>query len=254
MSDVKQRRADAMQWTSESAMFSAFIQQARHLGFVCFSESCGHDLILQAGPNLADCRETAGLEPGDTIVVEGKLRAGLGVLCQALPPRRRVFGGDGPCANWYAVLVPKASSEFTEVAGAAGVVVLQLEPGENAWRFWGWDENLRSEVLAPLDLPPVVEMPAGLPSPRSITRWKVAAVRLCLEAVEHPNREIPGAAFRRGGVRQQLFLDRGWARVARREGRGNVYELLDGRDDRPDLKYPEITEAVLREGFCATKL
>lgn len=250
MSDVKQNRG----WASEAEMFSAFIHQARRLGFVCFPESCGHDLVLQASAGLVDRRETAGLEPGDTVVVEGKLRAGTDVLQQALPPRRRVFGSEGPSANWYAVLVPKASSEFIEVAAACGIVVLQLEPSENAWRFWGWDENLRSEVLVPLELPPEVGMLAGLPSPRSITRWKVAAVRLCLEAVEHPNREICGASFRRGGVRQQLFLDRGWARIARREGRGNVYELLDGKEDRPDLKYPEVAEAILREGFCVAKL
>lgn len=41
-------------WPTEVAMFGAFQASARALGFTCYPESCGHDLVLRAG-TLVDC-------------------------------------------------------------------------------------------------------------------------------------------------------------------------------------------------------
>ena len=243
-------------WPTEADMMGALVADARRLGFSCYPETMGHDLILRAPAG----REANGLETGDLIVVEGKLRANLTVLRQAMPPFRRRWWSGTRGAAFYAVAVPSCDGDFTVIAAGLGIVVILVPPPDvtaararsfgrserlppTLFESLPWDEGFRTG-LPPweADLLPV-EMASGAPSPRAVTPWKVDAVKLCV------------AAAARGGVlqsddfkahrfvRHRTFVDRGWMRLVRREGRVSTWELVDAAD-RPDRAYPEIVAAL----------
>lgn len=253
-------------WDTEADMFRAFVGEARAHGFRTVPEACGHDLLLVAGSRAGagvrrQWHTALDAEPGDVIALEGKLRPSLAVLRQALPPHRRArFGQDhsgkaGPAADFYAVLVPHWDEDFAEVAAGLDVGIIVM--GAPTRRSWGgespaevlrWMIPHRARVVGhpPLPVPDLdVDMDAGQPSPRALTPWKVAAVKLCIAG---RGRELVEADFASGPVRRRTFLDRDWMRLVRREGRAGVYALTD-KETRPDLAYPEVAAAVLaREG------
>lgn len=234
-------------WPSEAAMFADFVGVAKALGFAIYPECCGHDLVMVAPEMPAGLRSP--LRAGDQVVVEGKLQASLGLLTQAMPPAHR----QAPVkrsASWYVALVPDHSWEFAAVARALGVVVMAWSPppvGDSRLaamqhrsqreRAWAWLALHRQDGDR-LVLPEVqVDVTPGHPSPRMVTDWKIAAVKICLLGKERKltAEDVPAPMRRR-------FLDRGWVS---REGRGKgvVFTLLDVWD-RPDLAYPEIARAL----------
>jgi hypothetical protein len=225
-------------------MCASFQSAATAAGWTAHPEIAGHDLVLVAGPNV-----TGGWEPGDHVVVEAKLRAGVDVLVQALPPLSRAgWGRTAPAAHGYFVLVPECTREFREVAAACGV-------GVRVWacaaahlpeRVVFLSAELRDPVAPGLVvLARPVAMAAGAPAPRAVTRWKVEAVRLCLRALVHPERLIDRSEFVHVGIDARLWLRRGWLRPVAGE-KPPRYQLTDA-EDRPDLLYPEIVEAVREE-------
>lgn len=240
-------------WPTEAAMFESFVAFLRGRGFRVYPECCGHDLIVRA-PEALQVRDNdsigwGSLRPGDVVAIEGKLRSTVEVLSQALPPHVRyrhdveLWPSTRPprkSANWYAVLVPGADLAFREIAAAAGVVVL-VWPFEARWRgSLVFPSSRRIEPAVSLALPEVeVDLSPGQPSPRSITPWKLRAVRACLVGVA------------RGGVLaaddigdlQRNFARNGWIVRTGGKGKSATYRLLD-RDDRPDLVYPEIAAAI----------
>lgn len=242
-------------WATEAEMLGALVADARRLGFEAYPETAGHDLILVAPAG----REASGLQAGDTIAVEGKLRANLAVLRQALPPFRRGWLHGTRGAAFYAVAVPGVDDDFRQVAGGLGIEIIIVRPdGEvSAGRRWArrerlpethfegirWDDGLRTG-LAPLELPAIrVEMEAGCPSPRVVTPWKLDAVKLCLTAAARGG-EVATADFKAlHHLRHRTFVDRGWMRLVRRDGRAAVWALVDA-PDRPDRAYPEIVAAL----------
>lgn len=236
-------------WPTEAAMFESFIAYVRPLGLTPYPETCGHDLVLLATEAL-NRTMVPGLEPGDTIVVEGKLRATLELLYQALPPHLRVREGKRG-ADFYAVLTPGCGETFREIASQLGIVAIDWtrDGVERAERYRRLDLGTQlptfSDRFRVLDVEPhrlllQVEQAAGRPAPRKVTRWKVEAVRLCMD---HGTGEFRKEAFT-DAVRPRTFLQRGWVRVVRREGRASVFELVD-HPGRPDRVYPEIVAAIL---------
>lgn len=233
-------------WATEAEMFAAFMSEARALGFKCYPESGGHDLILVAPAGIE------GLVEGDQIAVEGKLRDNLCVLHQALPPGALYPARKSQTAcDFYAVLVPGTDAMFREVARALGIRVLQ-QPRQDTTRSrhyprhqlaQGWDDELRVG-LPRKRLLLEVEMDAGLPSPSVITPWKVDAVRLCMTVAERGG-ELRSTDFVGTQVRARTFVERGWMQVVRREGRITVYQLAD-HEGRPDRAYPEVVAALRR--------
>lgn len=227
-------------------MLGAFAARASAGGWTCYPESCGHDLVL--------------VGQGRTVVVEGKQVPSLEVLFQALPPLPDQKNRDR--ADFYYVVVPRAPMEFREVAARLGIgVTIQRPPdpeGPNRGRWtreptsddtrcrWAPAEDLRCVGPGPR-LRPVLLVPgvqAGSPAPRSVTEWKVAAVRLCLRALA--GEEIRSRDIQKP-LRPSLFVERGWLRQVGQEGRQRVYVLGDG-PTRPDLVYPEIVAALRDAG------
>lgn len=157
-------------WESEAAMLTAFVAEAKAMGFRVLPEACGHDLVLVAPDVLPERRGYAmfpeAIAPGDCIAVEGKLRATIEVLRQAIPPDRRERHGGrchrptgidglefcGTCQgctwmrgddtatalDFYAVVIPDGADtwDFRIVAAALGVCVwtmrapIPADPGD----------------------------------------------------------------------------------------------------------------------------
>ena len=237
-------------WTSEAAMCASFVAAAESAGWLVYPETAGHDLVLVATERVA---VQSGFEVGDQVAVEAKLVANLEVLAQAIPADRRRYAGDRG-ADFYAVLVPTMPPGFRDVAAALGILVIRCAcDGGQAYHSYNpvqmsdWERaGLLCSAPQPLVLPLRVRMPAGLPSPRKVTPWKVDAVRICLL-----DRELSRDDFKGTQVSSRTFVDRGWMQVSRREGRVPFWTLVD-RPTRPDRMYPEIVAALREEAAGGT--
>lgn len=243
---------------TEEELCAAFAPVARAAGWDVHSEVNGTDMLLVATATCSteqlEARGTGApgrcvVAPGTQLVVEAKLRGNFDVLVQALPPdpyRRNA-------ADFYAALVPTAPSGFRAVASRCGVNTIE------AARWDGWNEkwvlnpqldflnyrHVRTPGQKPRWVPPVlVEAPAGQPSPRSLTPWKLAAVRLCLE---FEGRDIHASDFKAAGIDMKRWRDHGWlVNTGRKAGRKATYRLCgpDHTPKRPDMDYPEIAAAL----------
>ena len=151
-------------------------------------------------------------------------------------------------------VVPGYDSDFFDIASGLDICIAAMHPGSGGGESYQWPPRLgRVDVLSSarvLGRPRIivtdldVEMPAGTPSPRPLTPWKLAAVKLCLHGAG--GAELTDADFAMP-LRRRTFLDNGWIRLVRREGRSGVY-VLEDRPGRPDLAYQEITAAIRKNG------
>lgn len=256
-------------WGSEAAMLCCFRDMLRGWGALCYGECAGHDMLVVVTDEFmdrCDIRGTRGmvydgLEPGDTIAVEGKLRATFKVLNQAMPPDQpgpwgtpgwsRMVGAD-----FYLCVVPDCPEGFVEVALACGVGVAALTPAhEKTVGYRGgtgtvtvpatiarWSLGRRVVGMERPRLPLLdVEVTPGLPSPMPISPWKVGAVSVCILAQSRP---LTREDFRAAAVDARRFVDAGWMRC---EGRGVAARWTltsPAPGDRPDLLYKDIAVAV----------
>lgn len=240
-------------WESEAAMLAVFVEAAKSQGWRCYPETCGHDLILVAGPDV-DPRCKA--EPGDVVAVEGKLSLSMTVLRQALPPWRNAYaaGTERKSADFYAVVVPHGcgGGDPGVVAMALCIHVWEVRPARVVYdRPYPAEVGLlhlcddyRCVGAPALEVHGLdVDMPAGLPSPRGITPWKINAVRLCLLG---STRSLTHDDFRHTLVRPRSFIDHGWMQVVSGVGKTAVFELVDA-PTRPDRVYPELVAALAGE-------
>ena len=246
-------------------MFAAFVADCRAAGFRIFPECCGFDLVMVAPAVLPGPEGTwGGLRPGDVVAIEGKLRASVDVLAQAMPVRRRRgYWKEAPAPNWHVVLVPEASHAFLDVAWAVGCCVCVYpmpDPEEDApWkrtrdpelrerakyaRIGHYPPSLRIDPVVPLSVPEVeVDVMPGLPAPRSVTPWKIAAVKLCLLGAD--GRDLTAAEV---GKLARNFTTNRWLRKVAGSGKTAVYRLLHA-SNRPDVAYPEIATALRIAGW-----
>jgi len=222
---ARRRRPRFEKWQgSEADLCADLIAHARADGYVVHPETSGWDVLLV---------DTDGTQAG----VQAKLRAGLEVLCQALQPPEKQ---PGPAR--HAVLIPVPNYQLSAVARAAGIAVL-LPGGGPRWalsraRVWQHPE--------PAWVPErPVEVPAGVPGPRLVTRWKVAAVKLC--AVLRARGFLTRADFREHGVDPRWWL-RGPSRCLVTDGNGVYTEDSERPGLLPDLRWPEVVAAVSPRG------
>jgi hypothetical protein len=174
---------------SEAAMCADFSQWVTSRGWVCHSEVGVWDQVILPGSSTWERLLVAGgphWKPGDFIGVHAKLNANADVLWQAI---------NDDSVPWRVVMVRRAGDAFLHLAAHLGIGVLLYEQ----WTppFWGapgkWDRAplgwtlvgggmKRFEVRRKLELPVVVTgLPAGVPNPKSLTRWRAAALLLCHE-------------------------------------------------------------------------
>jgi hypothetical protein len=216
----------------------------KNVGWVVYPETSGWDLLC-VGPEEVQ------------IGVEAKARANVSVLNQALhgdvfPGGRRV----GP--DFHAVLVPKSVTEFRHVARLLHLLCFDLEDIEkNEDHFF-----LRLSALSYTDprcwnhqkpewVPPiVVDVPAGVPAPERVTRWKISAVKLCLRL--RAQGYVTTRDFREFGVGfteywRWRLVSIGKLRVPKLKGEGTVwvnkYAPIIGRK-LPDQEWPDIATSL----------
>lgn len=222
---------------SETELCAQLIDVARAAGYQAHPEVGNWDVLLV-------CRET-----GDQVGVQAKLRPSVDVLAQALTDERH------PGPEVHAVLVPTASRAFLSVARTSRVHVFQgvhlgsLDMPTVLARAQRWQHRVREWA-------PEVEIrfPAGVPSPKRVTPWKMSAVKLCLLARSR------GYVTRKDLT--ELKLDPTWwfnpkfgpvltPRLVEREGGSEVrrgeYVLHDSSSPMvPDLRWPEVVDALQR--------
>lgn len=246
-------------WASESAMCAAFMDEARSRGWLVYPECSGNDIVLVATDDCAG----ASIDAGDVVAIEAKLSANIAVMSQALPPEPPVGVRmlEAPVADFYAVLVPGGGQvgNFTRIARRLQITVLAVDPpSEKAClggNFDPWDGIFSSSYgfgalnrarrydragRPRLWVPAVeVDMPAGLPAPRGLTPWKMAAVRFCLGA----GSEFTSTEMRAAGINPSIAETMGWVERILPWSRPIRYRLTE-HDSRPDLRYREIATAL----------
>lgn len=224
-------------FASEAALCDVLREVVKTVGWTFYPETGGWDALL--------------VLPDETQVgVQAKLRANVDVLAQAIVPPRRV----GP--DVHAVLVPSCSSAFRDVAHELGFAVLigdrlrrAPDPeirGVGAYVGPRYLEHSVSKaprvthLAGRCWLPPFVpDLPAGVPSPRSVSPFRVAAARLCAELRE--GFEPTNAELKERGLAPSTWIGRWLAPV---EGtRPRRYRPIVGVT-LPDVAFPEVSRQL----------
>lgn len=152
-------------WKTEAEMCAAMVPAYREAGFTVYPETSGWDQLLVG----AD---------GFQVGIQAKLRANVEVLDQAAEGWEWP-GGYPRGPDVRAVLVPEASNSFRRLARLLRVAVLHAGESPGSLRL-AVECADRTETKQRCWLPPFVPaVPAGVPSPRQVTKWRVRAIALC---------------------------------------------------------------------------
>jgi hypothetical protein len=224
-------------YDDEAHLCREFTGAARDNGFKVWSEA-GYDLLLQATQN-----NPMGFDArlGDFIGIEAKLVSNLKVLSQLIT-RRTASVSQGPA--FFAVLVPRASVEFKEVAASLRLIVITSKRlgvgGQEGWAFRGGrgQRHLFPEACWHPDIE--VDIPAGQKSPKQMTKWKMNAVELAVVARDQGY--VTSQLFHKMGLSMTVWKANRWiVETGEKIGRLKVYRL---GDKAPDVVNPEIAEAL----------
>lgn len=212
-----------------------FAEAAAAKGWTVYPETSGCDLLLVATDRVT----TRGCRPGDQIAVQAKLRANVEVLAQALPDLR---ASSGPA--FTAVLVPKCTREFRAVARRLGVLVISAAKLRGGPITFDWvNDTTRLEYSVPLWTPDVeVWTDPGVAAPKSITPWKMAALRLCVVAMNQGY--LLASDFKSARVSMTVWRRKKWIHDSGlRIGKQARYVLVDEKSP-PHVLYPEVFASI----------
>lgn len=220
---------------TEEQLCAEFMAWARSEGHRCYPEWGGWDILVV-------------MSNGTQVGVEAKTRANVEVLEQAMSPAEC-----RPGPTYHAVLVPTAGVAFKAIAGRLNVWVMEWAP-KPAWRAryakaallptlvrgtWAWSHP------EPQGVPPVEELgrPAGVPSPSSLTPWKLKAIKLLI--ILERRGYVTSADFKALDLSITTWVGR-WIRWdGSKIGRRHRYvAIAEPRDTRPDRLHPEVTTAL----------
>ena len=218
---------------TEAALCDAFMAWARTEGFTVYPETAGWDILLVASD---------GLQLG----VEAKLALNLKVIAQAL--RGLVWSADrGP--DFRGIVVPSVPEGVDEILVASG---LEVFSPQRSWRrdgeVWTFDRqhHYNSEMFdwnpkERCELPDYVpDVPAGVPAPRTLSPWKVGALRVLamLEVQGYVTRQ--DVVLCKNDPRRWCAND-GWLKQM---GEG---KWGPGRAPRFDLDHPDIYAQIIAD-------
>lgn len=225
---------------TEAELCDLFAEAARADGWDVYPEVRGWDLLLVwrgAGRSMPAKSSRfhedlyAAVPAGWQFGIDAKMRANVEVLDQAasrMGAKRRPDAG--------AVLVPTHSGSFESLARRLGLAVFDLRNCADRKDRYGWERERRpispisiraippETRTGPVPLPPVPLVGSGgHASPRSLTPWRVAALRLCILLEQQGH--LTGADFKAHGVDRRTWLEQRWL-VA--EGSGRPARYLPG--------------------------
>lgn len=217
----------------EAELCEALMKRAREEGWIVYPETAGFDILLvatektKAAMDPKRIHRSTPIEAGDMIGVEAKLSANVQVLSQAIDngyASRHVVGPD-----FRVALVKKATGAFRHIARVIGVGVWTLETCTD-WRFlhpcsMRWEPKRRPQ------LPEIIPTgPAGTPSPRRLTAWRIKALKLCirLEACGF----ITTTDFRELKLDKRIWIER-WLQSDGKVGRLTRYRSRPSNHDFP---------------------
>lgn len=223
----------------ESDLCATFRQVAEADGWTVYPEISGWDLVLVWSGDAPIPEGATEVQPGDQVAVEAKLRANVEAIHQAAT-RTRYHRRGSP--DFRAVLAPKASRTFQEVAAMLGVGTFTLRHC-GPWTYRGGWERERKIVAAPrqrqkregprLWLPPIVpEGHGGEPCPRALTPWRVKALIMMARIREAG--AISSADFTELGISPQIWVQQRWIVRAGFDGRRARYVLNENHPGLPD--------------------
>lgn len=220
------RGADRFQG-SEADLCDWLIEREATRGWVAYPEHAGWDVLM--------VRERDGFQVG----VQAKLRANCEVIAQAADGMARSKRPDVA-----AVLVPDASHAFVRVARLCGGIKVLHWSSPHRYDFNFLDERLHSATGSPgtrHELPPFVPaVRAGSPAPTPLTKWKLAALRLCL--LLDRQGYVTTEDIKRLGMSPTRWLD-----LLRMDGYvpgRRLHRLVRGDKLLPDQQYPELAAQV----------
>lgn len=205
---------------TEAELCDAFAEIARTRGWDVYPECGGFDLLLvwnatvmpQGWGRLRLPNAPAGFQVG----VEAKLRPNVEVLEQAAS--RIAYGAAAPDAG--AVLVPQATRDFAALGRRLRLHVFALADlvGDRHRRgglnepFVVEPENGAGEARPRVTLPPIpLQGSGGQASPRVLSPWRVAALRLVIEL--RAKGSITRAEAKAIGIDPSHWVTRGWLRT-----------------------------------------
>jgi hypothetical protein len=234
---VKRRKQEPA-FKTETELCAAFSDWAGREGFVVYPETAEWDLLLVASD-------------GAQIGVEAKLQLNAKVMDQVMRGTRCNWR-ESPGPDYRAIVVPDQSipSVADYVMASIGVTVFRPTRSwasrfEQRWEFYrelahefemhDWNPSHR------LELPDYVpDVPAGVPGPRTLSPWKVGALRVMAVL------EVQGYVTR-DNVRECRNDPRRWCATD-----GWLTQLGGGRwgqgkAPRFDLQHPTIYAQILQE-------
>lgn len=242
-------------WTSEKEICEAAMEWLSENGWDVYPETNDCDIFA-----AAKSVKNSFVRPGDQMQIEAKMRANCKVLAQSLNPKQRSAGARAACAHWRTVLVPNPSNEFQAVCEALGIT---------AWSCtgfaWGPErrdlqrnvsygpafmEGCRAEPETLFRVPEIkVEVAAGVPAPKKVSHWKIAAVKIMLRLLEGG---VASEAFKELGLKASTFRRFRWIRpTGRKKGRQFIWEMdpdFESHNPPPHIQWPEIVEAIKQKG------
>lgn len=217
-------------------MCNTFIAYAKKDGWKVFPETSGWDLLL-----VKDIQ----------IGIQAKLKDNIEVLAQTIPsPYDKI----GP--NIRAILVPHASKEFRAVANALNIFVIEGSIcSTDVLRRKYWRKEIKTDINkynkkyithpAKLCWVPDIEIdvPAGVKSPKSITEWKIKAIKLCFEL--NKKGYLTSKDFQKYKLSITIWKIKWLIDSGKKDGKLIKY-VKNPNATLPDELYPEITAAISR--------
>lgn len=228
--------------TTEAELCDALVVAAERSGWDVYPEVAGWDLVLVWSGRVAIpsylFRGIGPPEPGHQIVVEAKLRANCDAIWSAVSRAR--FGDE------TAVLVPNATRDFVQLCQYLNIRVFQY-PGTSDSYELRMKESIfpgRSTSAQRLTLPPIaLKGSGGMPSPRTLSPWRVGALRIC--AVLRSRGWITGDDFKAHGIDRHRWVARKWVVGDGKIGKLTRYVAGANADvDGPDVGYEKERDAL----------
>jgi len=228
----------------ENELCDVLIKYARANGWKIYPETSGWDVLI-----VKDIQ----------IGIQAKLKDNIDVLAQAIEGKQSAGVNPkwaNPAPNIRAVLVPRASREFKNVANALGVFVIEglVKKRDSAGRkYWSkeisdLDKYKKKHLTSPIKLcwiPDVeINVPAGVKSPKSITEWKIKAVKLCFKL--NKKGYLTSKDFTEAKLSITIWKIKWLIDSGKKDGKLTKY-VKKTNAVLPDGLYPEITEAFNRD-------